>query len=232
MRALLRDQGHEVDVEEGALVFAEGGRRVVLSSPLVAAPTVPAGTTAVSLLLAQRALPSACLRAAGETDARSGQSDLPAGLVEADGGVPVFLADDLVGGLEGAEPRARVDVPGVGDGCFVVRVDTPALERADAQGRLWEGCWVVCEELPDEELDEPAVDQLARREPYLVVRLQGAFQATSRRWSFGLVKRTGGRATGPRVKIQYASPRRTCRPETLPLDQVRLRGRVVKLLGR
>lgn len=207
MVAFLKDEGQDAVINDSGLIV--GGHPFALSHPFV--PESPGAT--VNLLTAQRALPTACQRvtSGGSAPAATSTPKLPAD----PSGVPAFALEDVVTkGVEASTPMGRYRVDNPAQGMFLVRLKTRALEDQDPT--LKEGSWVLCRQAED------CDGKIA-----LLVRDQGAFQATGQPWTFASTKKNSV-ADGSMVTVSYKSRSRQCRPERIASTAVRCVGVVLK----
>lgn len=230
MASHLRDDGHDAEVE-GLSLRVGGDRRVVLTHPLTPTAAVPTGFVAVPQMMAQRALPNACLVAVGAADVSLTRRASRPSLPDDPAGIPVYLLSALLGGWAGAPaPIARVSPPlGAGPDHFIVRLDGNMIEEHKDSGHrdFKDGAWVLCKR---EAMGAPAKDQLLRGMIYLIVREDGAFQASRSRWTFGTLRWMNSIRGGAEVKVAYLSPRRDCRYEIVKVGQVTVLGHVVQVV--
>lgn len=189
LRVDLEEAGHEVVAIDGGLRLPGLAERVVvLGHPLTPGEAGSARGRAlveqtaqyvvVDQLLVDRALPAAVKTATGALVTEGAGFALPSFLAEADGGCPVFDPTTL-GLATPPTPLARVAVPGAPAGAFVVKLSRPTLERM-GKGEFGLDAWVVF-------APAAAADfaQGKDKTPRLLVRNEGAFNATKERWTFG-----------------------------------------------
>ena len=185
----LRQSGQVVEEASGGLRLPNlGGRVIVLGHPL--APEVPGSAAARELtgpgpvvvideLLVDRALPAAVRVALGALEERKVAEEFPAHLPLAEGGLPVYEVEDLVGS-DTPSPIARVLLTGVPGDAFLMKITKPTLERMPG-GMFSVGSWVVF--VPAVQNDF-AIEPSDSR-PRLLVSTDGAFNATGQRWTLG-----------------------------------------------
>jgi hypothetical protein len=193
LRALavdLVESGHEVEEAEGGLRLPGLNERViVLGHPLTPGePGSDAGrvlsaseeqVVVVDQLLVDFALPAAVRKVTGQLTTENTGPLLPSFLPPVELGYPVYEAASLSYGAF-PEPVATVGVPGAPEGSFVLQLDCPTLERMPP-GAFSAGAWVVF--VPTEENDFVVERD---RVPRLLLSRTGAFNATGKRWTFGL----------------------------------------------
>ena len=208
LRALevdLIQSGHTVERIEGGLRLPDlSGRTVVLGHPMTPDEAgSPAGRAYVAAseqsviidkLRVDRALPAAVQQAIGAKTEDSAEFTLPAFLSAADEGCPVYdpvaLAND-----EPPDVLARVAVADAPPAAFVVRLAQPTLERMN-NGEFAADAWVVFQPTQRDDFATTNKDHI----PRLLVTKAGAFNATKRRWTFGLP-----RLRKDKVRILYHS---------------------------
>lgn len=228
MASHLRDDGRDAQVEGATLRV--GRRSVSLTHPLTPEAAVPEGHVAVPQMMAQRALPNACLVASGEeTLDRPRRVDRP-DLPDAPDGVPVYLMADLQGGW-GSDPApiARVRPPvATSRDHFIVRLDGAMLEeQVDRDRRAFrDGAWLLCTRAGS----GPPSKAIDRRRLYLLRRSDGAFQASRAPWTAGTLRWVARSRRGPEVHVRYKSSRRDCRREAVRASEVDLLGAVLQVV--
>ena len=226
LRALatdLRESGRHIEVLDGGLrVVDRSDRIVVLSHPLV--PEEPSSAAARVLaeseevlvldqLLVDNALPAAVMDATGALGPERNRHALPPFLREQENGCAVYRMSELGPGAWPA-PVATVAIPGAPRNAFIAQLSHPTLERM-ADGVFSKDAWVVFVPAePGAFVNDPRND----RTPRLLVKNQGAFNATRESWTFGLpILRED------KVRILYNS-RVAPRTEALCRSDVRILG--------
>jgi hypothetical protein len=225
LRALqvdLEEAGHQVTALGGGLELPALKRTVVLGhcmTPRQAGSTRGRGLVGkatqhivIDQLLVDRALPAAMKAATGALVTTSAGFALPDFLATADDGCPIFDPNTL-GLADPATPLARVVVKGAPDGAFVVKLSRPTLERM-GKGEFGLDAWVVFAPASPNDF-AVGKDKLAR----LLVRKDGAFNATKERWTFGLPS-----VRGDKLHVLYFS-HVAPRSETPRVDEVVVVGR-------
>jgi hypothetical protein len=144
---------------------------------------------------------------------------LPPFLAEADGGCPIFDPKTL-GLATPPTPLATAAVPGAPTGAFIVKLSRPTLERM-GKGELGLDAWVVFAPTGAAEFA-----QANDKTPRLLVRKEGAFNATKERWTFGLPS-----VRGDKVHILYFS-HVAPRSEAPRVDEVTVVGRAFGVFVR
>jgi hypothetical protein len=229
MRSWLTDEGVQAEVVGDTLHV--GVRRIVLTHPLLPDATPP-GAEGLSLLLAQRALGEACDRLTqGPLDRVKRALVEPKGLIADPDGVPAYLPEALVDGLEGAAPVGRYRVQGALPGQILVLIDTPNMERRDLGGgqRLTRGLWALFTPVEGTELPKVEPERWLVK---LIVRRQGHFYATSARWTIGLCKDVGSAGEGPpRLAVRYDSHRLSGLREELHVEEIAAQIELVRVVG-
>lgn len=188
LAADLGESGHRVEEVNGGLRLGDLERYVVLGHPLI--PRRPGSVAGrelalvgdvhvVDSLVVDQALPAAVRAATGVASAAPEEPGLPGFLREEQGGCPVFSVS-MLGSRTFPRPVGTVRVGGAPPGAYVVQLTRPTLERMPG-GRFACGAWVVC--VPTQE--NAFVRDTNDRFPRLLVRDNGAFNATGERWSFG-----------------------------------------------
>ena len=226
LRALatdLTESGRHIEVLDGGLrVVDRKDRIVVLGHPLV--PEEPGSASARILaksdeilvldqLLVDNALPAAVMDATGALGPARSTHALPPFLREQEDGCPVYRMSELGPGARPA-PVATVAIQGAPRDAFVAQLSHPTLERM-ADGVFSKDAWVVFVHAePGAFVHDPHNDQT----PRLLVRIQGAFNATRESWTFGLPILHDGK-----VRILYNS-RVAPRVEALCRSDVRVLG--------
>ena len=206
LRALavdLAESGQHVEELDGGLRLADHDRYVVLGHPLIRGQAGSAAGRALPIagevvvidaLVTDQALPVAVKEAVGGPSTAHDATSLPSFLPEQEGGHPVYRASALGSG-ELPVPLSAVRLDDAPHDAFVVQLTRPTLERMP-EGLFASGAWVVF--VPTEK------DAFAAgpndRVPRLLVSSDGAFNATSERWTLGLP-----RVRNDKVHILYYS---------------------------
>lgn len=221
----LKESGFDVERVAGGLKLPElNDRLIVLGHPLV--PNEAGGAlgralvadasdhVVISKLLVDRALPAAVQEATGALTRDNSGDTLPSFLPLLEGGCPIYKPDALAQ-KERGEPLAEVSVPNAPEGAFVVQLSSPTFERMGA-GEFKVGAWVVfVPTAPD------SFAKSARDAPRLLIKREGAFNATNAQWTFGFP-----RLRNNKVNILYRSDSAP-RTEVPRVDEVEVVGRAV-----
>lgn len=231
LRALALDfeqSGQAVEIVEGGLKLVREDRCLVLGHPLI--PKEPgseagrelsgqSGVTIVDALIADQALPVAMKNAMQELRPSQVRPLLPPYLHEVENGHPAFPASKIR--FEGrSAPSATVDLANAPKDAFVVQLTRPTLERFP--DRIFaKDRWVVFEPV-----DQDSFADSGDRRPRLLVRQDGAFNATGDCWTLGLAT-----LRGQRVHILYNSYKAPA-SETLPRSEVKVIARAYGVFKR
>lgn len=215
------ESGHPVTELEGGLHLVGQSRYIVLGHPLMPdRPGSLAGrklaeandVTVVDSLMVDQALPAAVRMAIREPSVTSSNVSLPSFLVEQADGHHAYHSSMFRYG-ETSPPLAKVRLDSVPSDAFVVQLTRPTLERIPGAD-FRQGAWVVFTPVADD------IFTASHKDPHLIVRRNGAFNATGECWTLGRPM-----MRGEKLKIMYNSYKAP-RSETLPPLEVKAVGRV------
>jgi hypothetical protein len=140
-------------------------------------------------------------------------------LPRAETGVPVLRLEELGSvGEADVRPRAHVQLEGAPEGAFIAQLSIPSLEDSpDLTPRPQPGSWLLFQP----QSGVPEADALC-----LIARTDGkSFQSSGQPWTVGRVS-----TRRQYLNVGYSSRRKECRPEQVPLSDVKILGRIMRVL--
>jgi ATP-dependent helicase YprA (DUF1998 family) len=204
MGAWLSDDGAAVRVEGSTI---EVDRRITR----LVHPLFQPGPGEVSLLEAQRSLPTACGKArdSGDVDTAPKRPSLK----PLEGGVPAIDVAQL--GTGARVILGTYDLPNASSGAFIVELRSDAMAHQEGMRR---GAWLA--------MRPPPPDSELSKCIGLFVRAKGAFQATGEAWTVAVVNPP----EDGKMLISYGGTGRLQRPERVMRADIELVGILTKII--